>query len=150
MQKDTPTATNLGRGPTLWIKHAEFGGAVFFGVAFIVVMLVGVGVWSHFAMKTQAASFVAALATLVDEDGVEAPAQREARLVRRDDLYHWRAVVWRRTESVREPLIWSVRVRAEQPMRVEEFTLSPYDREQAWALELYDEVGEPSRSKGAP
>lgn len=128
------------RGPRLSIHRAEFGGAVLFGIGFMITLLAGIGIWSHFETKKQAASFAVALSTLAGNEHIVPVAQRQAVLLKRDGVYHWRAVVWRTSEHERTPLIWSTKVRAAEPMTVEETALVAYDPVLARSLELPNDV----------
>jgi|GEM_PF-3425626 len=128
------------RGPQLSIHRADFGGAVIFGIAFMILLVIGIGIWSHFASKTQAESFAVALTTLADEERLELPTQRESVLLKRDGVYHWRAIVWRTSERGDAPWIWSTKVRAATPMTVEDTSLVAYDPALARSLELPDDI----------
>lgn len=140
MDTSTPSTTRTIRGPVLWIKNAEFGGAIILGVVLIVLTLIGVGVWSHFETKRQAESYALAWTTLAGEPDIEPLPQRKAVLLKRDGVYHWRAIVWRHGNAGKTPLIWTAKVRAAEPLRVENHSLAPYDQRAAHELELYDDV----------
>ncbi len=124
------------RGPQLSVKNFELGGAVAFGITFILAVALAIGTWSHFAGKRQAATFSIALTALAGEPNLAPVVQREARLLKTADLYHWRALLWRETDSGKTPLIWSVKVRATDPMIIESSELLPYTPFRARELEL--------------
>lgn len=125
------------RGPALWIKRFELGGSIFLGAVLIIFALVAMGVWTHFESKKQTATFQLALSVLTAErSDLTPPTQRDAVLLKRDGVYHWRALVWPKAEAEKTPFIWSVKVRDTAPLAIEETALVPYDPDLARSLEL--------------
>lgn len=107
----------------------EWAGPVLLAVVLIVVVGLAAVPWMRSEMKRQERTFAVALTTL---DGVpvrELPAQREAALLKTQNLYRWSATVWiADSEGVFASHAWQATVDAAD-MRVTEHRLEPVEVE---------------------
>lgn len=70
--------------------------------------------------------------------------QRQAKLLKKGNLYSWRSVLWISAGADIKPWIWQARIlREDKSFRTVAVELEPYETGKAHSLELFDDVSIP-------
>jgi len=92
----------------------------------------------------QRKSFELALTSLSGYPQAIAPAQRKAKLLKKDGVYSWRSVVWMKDQGRYQPWIWHAEVaRKEKDFELISSEMEPYNGERAEELSVFDDVSSP-------
>ncbi|MET0261646.1 MAG: hypothetical protein ABW223_02020 [Rariglobus sp.] len=120
---------SLGKG-SRWDANSDFGKPILLALGFIAAVVVVLWPWMHFEMKHQRQSYEAAVSVLEGKVLREQPTQRQALLIKKDETYHWRMLVWEQDGAGFKPSVFSATVDKAQNYRVIESALVAYNPDQ--------------------
>lgn len=85
-----------------------------------------------------------ALTSLSNVPLAQSITQRQAKLLKKGNLYSWRSVLWISAGADIKPWIWQARIlREDKSFRTVAVELEPYETGKAHSLELFDDVSIP-------
>lgn len=139
-ESHAPPPTGYG---VYWAINQDWRKPVLFGLFFILLTVAVLTPYFTWLTKAQSRSFAAVSVYLSEYDLRELPTAKACALSHDNGIFHWRGLVWQKIDEHWAPHLFSAKIDASDDYRIIEARLTSYDRDTAYALEVYDQVNFP-------